>query len=400
MSSRLESPLTAAGTPNEFVPVLQTSFWIDAKAAWRSTAFAYGHSAVVFVAAALAFYYLMTLVLGSVGWAAAAAWLWTLLPSTVATAEYLSTRCYLEGFLFSCLALLAQLRSRWLLAGVCALAATLSKEFFPPVLLSAMFLTAAAEKRWRLAAVPVVVGAVYAGLRLSAVGSGLAYGMPFLGPGRFLLLIGKLPYYFSGNWGGYLLAAAGAAALIYLANARRLESRRLVLLLGVCWLLGVATVYPVAFALDASWNGHGVWTRTGFVFNTVALVALIVVAKSLPRRRNAAAIGVLAGLALAHGAWQTARTWSGLKDHYRVEAEFTLDGTDRVLLSTVPASWFFRPFVALYPEAKGRYVIRKDELCQPAYLRIEPPTDDLWVYDHGNMVKNTEGLSALRRGCK
>ena len=90
--------------PNELAPVLLSSMWLDLWLAPRSTAWAYAHSGLVYLATAVAFYFAMLRLLREKWLALATTIAWMLLPSTSVLVEFLSTRHYMIGMFWALLA--------------------------------------------------------------------------------------------------------------------------------------------------------------------------------------------------------------------------------------------------------------------------------------------------------
>jgi hypothetical protein len=88
------------------VPMQLLSYWIDLKIAGISPRFAYAHQMGSFLLALLFLYLLLSRWLpGRRAAPAIVVAAWAILPSTAVVLQFLATRHYLEGLLFSCVAL-------------------------------------------------------------------------------------------------------------------------------------------------------------------------------------------------------------------------------------------------------------------------------------------------------
>ena len=191
--------------PNELAPVLLSSMWLDLWLAPRSTAWAYAHSGLVYLATAVAFFFAMLRLLRGNWLALATTIAWMLLPSTSVLVEFLSTRHYMIGMFWALLAAMSvddALQARpgprgFLLLRVAAFIwlSIISKEFFPPAVLTLTFLWFAWQRDWRGAAIPVALGALYAIYRFSMTEPSLVYyGNSLMSVSQVAKLLLRLPY--------------------------------------------------------------------------------------------------------------------------------------------------------------------------------------------------------------
>src|SRR5262249_20160801 len=154
---------------NELIPMLFLSFAADDAVAPRSTVVAYAHQALVFLGLAIALYALARRYYGNEALAVGVTLIWMVLPSTIVTAEFLSTRGYMEGMLLALGAwVLAQMPGVVPLVGCLVLtaAAFLAKELYPTALSVALGLMFLAQKRWRALAALIAVCGGYAAYRI------------------------------------------------------------------------------------------------------------------------------------------------------------------------------------------------------------------------------------------
>jgi hypothetical protein len=190
------------------VPMQVLSFWIDLRLARVSPQFAYIHQTCSFLLTLLFLY--LILVRAFQNDRAAAFFvsvLWVLLPSTSVVLQFLSTRHYLEGMLFSALALCLLQRDIRIAALFSMVAGMLCKETYA-VLIPAIVLLYAWRRRDRgLALSTAAIVSAYAAYRYWMLGPALSYDIPLMTIGQYLKFLSKLPYSLSSNYGGYCLTS-------------------------------------------------------------------------------------------------------------------------------------------------------------------------------------------------
>ncbi|HSW50584.1 MAG TPA: hypothetical protein VLH09_10435, partial [Bryobacteraceae bacterium] len=302
------------GAGGAAAPMQILSFWVDVRLGGISTRFAYAHQVASFLAAGLLLYALVLHVLRA---NAAAAFfltvLWALLPSTLAVLQHIAARHYLEGLVFSALALnlLARLprEGAWrraFLAGIflSLAAAALCKETYAALLPAVLLLVAWRRRDRVLAAGVMAIALAYVGYRFWLLGPALSYGMPLLSAWHYLKLLSKLPYAVSSNYAGYLVAALIVAVCVRFAWLGR-ENRRILLQVVLAAALSLAAVTPVAYAVYGDIRTPGAWYRALFLLNTQVVLCAGVMAVRATGRAAQSLILAVALVASAAGAHKT-----------------------------------------------------------------------------------------------
>jgi len=391
--------------PNELAPVLLSSMWLDLWLAPRSTVWAYAHTGLVYLATALAFYFAMLRLLRGRLIALITTIAWMLLPSTTVLVEFLSTRHYMIGMFWALMAamsvddaLKARPGRRGLpLVRVAAFTwlSIISKEFFPPAVLTLTFLWFAWRRDWRGASIPVVLGAVYAIYRVSMTEPAVVYyGNALMSAEQVLKLLLRLPYMTYGGWAGYAALALTTILLRRKARADR-EILPVIAIGGATIVVSLLVIYPVGHPLSTSWRSFGTWYRTPCVINTLLLVAFAYAVGTLRQERARIAIMMLLLIAVLHGSHRTAKQWDLMKAEQVAEAEFMFSNPDKTLVSEIRAVWFLRGVAALYPERQGAaFVSRWDRPRSEIYTELLRSSRPFWVYEDG---KVREGSVATRR---
>ena len=381
--------------PNELAPMLLGSMWLDLWLAPRSTAWAYAHSALVYLATSLAFHFAMLRLLRERWLALATTIAWMLLPSTSVLVEFLSTRHYLIGMFWALLAAMSvddALRARpgprrWLLLRVAVFIwlSIISKEFYAPAVLTLAFLWFAWQRDWRGAAIPVALGALYALYRFAMTEPSLVYyGNSLMSVSQVAKLILRLPYMTYGGWAGYV---ALALTVLLLRRQARADRRILpVIAIGAATLaVSLLVIYPVGNPVANSWRSFGTWYRTPCVINTLLLVAFAYAVANLQPARARVGLMALLLLAVLYGSHRTAEQWDLMKAEQVAEARFIFDNPGKTLLSQVRAVWFLPGVAALYPERPaGAFVCRWDRPHSPAYAELLQSSRPFWVYENGS----------------
>jgi hypothetical protein len=394
----------AATGPNELAPVLLSSMWLDLWLAPRSTVWAYAHTALVYLATALAFYFAMLRLLPQASLALPTAIAWMLLPSTTVLVEFLSTRHYLIGMFFALMAAMSvddALKARpgnrgFLLARVAAFTwlSIISKEFFPPALLTLTFLWFSWKKDWRGASIPVLLGAVYAIYRVHMTEPAIVYyGNALMSPMQVLKLLFRLPYMTYGGWAGYA-ALTFTSILLWRRSRTHREILPVLVIGGATLLVSLIVIYPVGQTVSSSWRSLGTWYRTPCVINTLLLVAFAYAVGTLRQERARAALMLTLLIAVLHGSHRTAQQWDTMKAEQVAEAEFMFANPDKTLLSQIKAVWFLRGVASLYPERKGgAFVCRWDRPWSEVYTGLLRSSGPFWLYEDGAV---REGSVATR----
>ena len=382
--------------PNELAPMLLSSMWLDLWIAPRSTAWAYAHSGLVYLATAVAFYFAMLRFLRERWLALATTLAWMLLPSTSVLVEFLSTRHYMIGMFWALLAAMSvddALKARpgprgFLLLRVAAFIwlSIISKEFFPPAVLTLTFLWFAWQRDWRGAAIPVALGVLYAIYRFAMTEPSLDYyGNSLMSLEQTLKLLLRLPYMTYGGWAGY--AALAFTVILLRRKAREGRSILPVIAIGGATLaVSLLVIYPVGHPLNSSWRSLGTWYRTPCVINTLLLVAFAYAVGMLRQVRARIAVMTLLLVAVSHGSHRTAEHWDRMKAEQAAEAEFVFSNPEKTLVSQVRAIWFLHGVVSLFPERKaGAFVCRWDRPRSEGYVELLRSAKPFWIYEDGKI---------------
>ena len=382
--------------PNELAPMLLSSMWLDLWLAPRSTVWAYAHSGFVYLATSVALYF-ATLRLLRERWLALTTTIaWMLLPSTAVLVEFLSTRHYLIGMFWALMAAMSvddALNARpgprkLILLRVATFTALsiISKEFFPPAVLTLSFLWFAWQRDWRGAAIPVVLGALYAIYRVSMTEPSLIYyGNALMSASQVVKLLLRLPYMTYGGWIGY-----AALALTVLLLRRQVRADRTVLPVvaigAATMVVSLLVIYPVGNPVANAWSSFGTWYRTPFVINTLLLLAFAYAIGNLRQTSAKVALMTVLLIGVLHGSHRTAEQWDRMKAQQVAEAQFIFENPDKTLVSRVRAVWFLRGVAALFPERRiGAFVCLWDRPRSKAYTELLQSARPFWVYHNGQI---------------
>ncbi len=393
------------GLTNEMIPMQHLSFWIDAQIAPFSVKIAYLHNIILFMLTAGALYVFARRLLKSASVAAILVAIWMCLPSTIATHEFLSARCYMEGLLYSVLAVLmtqnlinnpkSKNRGWWrALTGLFCLLATLSKEFYPTSTLAFVFLLLLFNRAYRELAIPVAVGLFYAVFRLYMLKFDLTYGHTPLSVAEYLTFLGKIPFIFAGGFGGYAIFAA--VVLIALISTTMRQNKWLYAFIVVNILIALLTIFPVSDALDLRWKTFGTWYRSPFVLNTVLLFSGAVIAAVSKHKKYAVPVYLILLLTIIpSGSEETRRAWNTMKKQNKANGEFIVDHPDKILFANEPAKWFLPGVAALYQAQKfdtGLFIDCNDYMN---HLESIEAATSIWTYHDDKVIEVPELRSML-----
>jgi hypothetical protein len=160
-------------------------------------------------------------------------------------------------------------------------------------------------------------------------------------------------------------------------------------------LVSLLVIYPVGFAVSASWRSFGTWYRTPCVINTLLLVAFAYAVGTLRQERARIAIMTLLLIAVFNGSYRTAKQWDRMKAQQVAEAHFMFSNPDKTLVSQLQAVWFLRGAAALYPEREaGTFVCRWDHPRGEDYIGLLRSSRPFWLYEMGQI---REGSVATRQ---
>ncbi len=396
--------VSALSLGHSVTPWFPLTFWVDRLFSELSPVPAYLHSAFSLWLTACAFYLLICHYLPR-RYALVTAALWLLLPSTVVTLEFLSTRHYLEGLLFSLLAIGAALKSNVyegrsrqnalaVSLGFYLLACT-TKEVYVSATFFALLCLFVDWRRWLAVALLFACGGVYVAYRLVSLPSAAKVtGASFAS--NYNLFVERWPFMFSGHEGGYALLFAAVLVLILVLAKRCLHWRALVYGggLGAVMLL---TIFPVSEHITAAYRELGTWYRVVFLFNSFALFAGAYLVARLRQPTIAWAMALVTAASLAVGAWRTSRHWDEIKAIHTLDAQFYLDHPDRLLYSDLPAYWYLYGIHSLYkPGQEPHYITYRDlDKCE----RLER-FENVWTRVDGRFVEDRQLLERLRANCR
>ncbi|HXP88273.1 MAG TPA: hypothetical protein VN841_26315 [Bryobacteraceae bacterium] len=373
------------------VPMQVFSYWIDMHVAGISPHFAYAHQAGSFLLTLLLLYFVLLRVLRNDKLAALSICVvWALLPATASVLQFLSTRHYLEGLMFSLLSvfLLQRLREedghlRWtgrLAVLLAAAVALLYKEIYVPVTPAVLL---AYAWRYRDRALALWTGGLvcaYVPYRFWVVGPGVDYGMPYLNALQYLKFFTKLPYTIASNYGGYWICAIILGLGFYFVRQRRRGYRTLLFFFALL-LVSIATVLPVSSSLYGTIRRPDPWYRIVFLVHTIAICGGGYLAVRSATRRVQLALAGIAFAALLPGVEKTRRLWVEMTASAEREAKFYLSNPDKVLLSDQEAYWFIPGVTSMYDVRTPHYLLVKD---LPT-IRVKPEVP-LWRFRDGQFV--------------
>lgn len=358
-------------------PMQLVSYWVDIKLAGFSPGFAYAHQVVSFLLTLLFLYLLLAHLLNGDKLAAlAGSVVWSLLPATLVVVQFLATRHYLEGMLFSTVSLHLEERLRfgertgnergrlgwWASAAVLSSAAIamLYKETYAAIVPAVLLISAWRHRDRALAGLTVALAGLYVLYRSSVLAPGFRYGdMPLLEPWQYAKFLSKLPYTISSNYGGYCVFAAVAALCVYGARKRK-AGPEIVLCFGVLCAISLAAIFPVSFPLYGTIRRPDPWYRIVFLLNTLIVVFGTWFAARWAHRRVQAGLVVVALAVVLPGAVKTRKLWVEMTSSAEREGKFYLDHPDKLVLSEQEAYWFLPGIDSMYGIKTPHYVLLKD----------------------------------------
>jgi hypothetical protein len=301
--------------------------------------------------------------------------------------QFLSTRHYLEGMLFSALALCLLQRGVRIGALMSMVAGMLCKETYA-VLIPAIVLLYAWRRREHslatsLALSTAAIVCVYVVYRYWMLGPALSYDMPLLTAGQYPKFLSKLPYSLSSNYGGYCLCGTIAALCYYFARRGR-ENRRVILYFLGALALSLGPIFPASWPLYGAIRSPDPWYRILFLLNTVVIVSGGYLTVRSVSRRMQLGIAILAFAIMIPGAEKTRRLWADMTASAEREGKFYLSNPDKTLLSEQVAWWFIPGVHQMYQVKTPHYVLLKD------LSDVEPGTT-LWRFRDGEFVREVWG---------
>ena len=384
-------------TGQALVPMQILSYWIDVRLAGFSPHFAYAHQVCSFLLTLLLLYLVLLDELRNDNIAALfISVLWVLLPATAVVLQFLSTRHYMEGLLFTVLSLylLQRLRYydgrfRWLVLlaiPVSAVVALLYKEIYLPITPAILLLYALRYKERALALSTIVMVCGYMAYRFWMIGPALNYGMPYLKVPQYFAFLSKLPYTISSNYGGYCICGLVAVLCFYFARRGR-QNLKTVLYFFAALVLSLAAVAPVSYALYGTIRVPDPWHRIVFLLHTIGILGGGYFAVYCATRRVQVTLALVVVVLLVPGTEKTRRLWVKMTESAEREGKFYLNNPDKVLLSEQVAWWFIPGVHAMYEVGKPHYVNVRDL----GNYQIQPGSP-VWRFQDGRFVPDYEPL--------
>jgi hypothetical protein len=392
-TATIHNPVTIFTDPNTLrhftggaalVPMQLLSYWVDIKLAGFSPRLAYAHQICSFLLTLLLLYLLLARMLSGDKIAAfAGSVIWALLPATAVVVQFLATRHYLEGLMFSVLALyLAEPRgSRWSMAAVLSSAAIgmLYKEIYAPVVPALLLVSAWRHRDRAFALLTIGMALAYGMYRFWVLGWGLRYGdMQLLGPWQYLKFLSKLPYTLSSNYGGYCLLGVVLALCAYGVH-RRAGLSAVLCFAGLC-TVSLLAIVPVSFPLYGMIRRPDPWYRIVFLLHTIVICFGTWFAVRWTPRRVQGGLALLALVILLPGIAKTRELWVEMTSSAEREGKFYLAYPDRLLLSEQEAWWFLPGLTWMY-DTRPHYVLIKDL----STTKVDPGMP-LWKFSGGSFV--------------
>jgi hypothetical protein len=377
------------------VPMQSLSLWIDSALAYRSILFAHLHQ-VFSLAVTLILLFHVLRGFGLSGREAFAICLvWLCLPAVVVVNEFLSARHYLEGFAWSLGGVLVAQQigqGKWresflteaLLFATLA-GAALCKELYVITLPLFVALYLSSRRKYHAATVAIAIVPLYTVYRYWAIGSDSTYEAPFLDFWGYLQFLGRVPYIFAGNAGGYVLMAV--AAFLFLYHLRQVNVRIAGNILVVL-ASALVTIYPVTFAISRDWLLHGTWYRVMFFLSSLILLGSgYWICRRQTVRLRAMAL-LICAIILGYGAYLTQRHWHHEMLRYECEGRYYLQHEDRLVYSELPASWYLDGIASLYGVGTRHHI----PFAQRQRLSPEQAAtyQTIWRYRNGSFVEDRQ----------
>ncbi|PIE90014.1 MAG: hypothetical protein CR997_08530 [Acidobacteria bacterium] len=400
----LDSPLTiftnshqmfAFDMSRTFVPWLAFSEYLDIHLAPYSPVFSNLHNTVSFALTSFFLFYWLKRVL-PVKYAVLALCLWIYLPSTILISEWTAVRHYLEGLLFSVLALLVlektgdksqPLQGVVYTLCVCLLyyLSAISKEIyvtFTFYMISILFIK---KKNYVGIGFLCLTGLLYLGHRFLYFG-GLGSSSLVFSPSQ-LLGFEVLPFSFSGNHAGAVVFIVVLIMNVVILLKKHPPITWLVCLGGLFTLL--FPLMPVIQHLDSD-HQMKTWYRLVFLFNTVFVIGTVFSIKELSNRKLKVAISTAVLLCLLSGSVSMSNKIDKLRIAYKLEAAFYLENPDKLLFSQVPYAQYISNVHDLFcPDDKRHYIDWQGLMDRGVIHSTLLEYDTIWVYQDGEYKPDT-----------
>ncbi|MCC6544928.1 MAG: hypothetical protein IT392_10600, partial [Nitrospirae bacterium] len=328
--------------------------------------------------------------------------LWMILPSTIVINEFIGTRHYMEGFLFTLIAVMFAYKqvssdeneSIVIMSGIfiSAFISVLYKEIFASTTLFYLFCYLSYYKKYRSAVGIVVIGCIYFIWRTSIFGTNLQYAMPFPSLHDTLRWISKIPFILTGNWGGYLvcifIVVCGSILIV-----TRMVKWYIVLFLLLLVITALVSIFPTAYAMLGSYNKHGTWYRVAFYLNSILLLSGGYLFFKLRIRMLCISFILIITLFLLIGSTTTVRKWNSYKARYRIEGQYYLDNPNRLIYSELPAYWYLKGIHDLYSVAKLHYLTPQQQETNVREVLLRYGM--IWRYNGRDFVEDKDLFKEL-----
>ncbi len=390
------------GSGRGVVPMQMLDYWIDVHLPFPEPLTGYVHNLLTALATLVVVFFVLRRVTRSDRLSFAGALVWMILPSTVATCIFISTRHYVEGLAFSGVVFLLASSSRslgvagWLALLLASVAAMLSKETYAG-LVPAILLAFGLVRRDRpLIASAIVLAAAYAVYRIFSVGGGMKYVMPLLGPTGYLKYLVTTPYTFAATLLAYPIAVAAIVGTVRYVRGGGTRARRELVIFTWLMLVALFMLYPVAYAVVNSYRTPGPWYRSPFLPNTIVLVWLCLLCKRLGSAERSLRWIVLVPLSLLPGLSLFLRWWNRNMTTEETEARFCLDHPDRLLYSADPTYWYLGSVGDWYGARERMHVIhaeQRDAMKDAQELRR---FGEVWTYHDGAVRRDPARTQVLK----
>lgn len=377
-------------------------YWIDVHLPFPNPLTGYVHNFLTGVAALLGIFFVLSRITDDRRLSLAGAIAWLLLPSTYATCLFISTRHYVEGLVFACVVFCLAASRRelrpldWAILGLASVASMLSKETYIALVPAILIAFGLLRRSRSMVGLALGLGVAYALYRKATVGAGMKYAVPLLGPTDYLRYLTKLPFTFAESPTGYLVLLLLVGATIVFFRKGDMAARRETWIFAAFLVATMFVLYPVAYGTLINFKTPDTWLRVVFLLNTVLLVWVVTLAKRIaPAERSLAIVGAL-GFLLVPGLVRCIRWWDYNMAWERVEATFSLDHPDRLLVSGDQAYWYFDGGVRIW--------YKKPPLNVILTTKPEPEKDgekfrragEVWTYQDG-VVRPDPALTAQYR---
>lgn len=346
------------GTGASAVPMQLLSYWLDVKIFGVSTVAAYLHSTITLVFAASLLYLFFKKLTSERFGSAFVTLIWISLPSTIAVHYFISTRHYMEGFVWSLAACLTTVivcgdknraKNQWLFVLMCifVLAAMLSKELYVTTVPTFIFLYSLSKKRYDVAVSQFVIVVVYICYRFWIIGGVGNYPVSRLDWPNYLKYLAVLPYTLAAHNGGYIIIAGLAIGFLWLIVMRTREAASPLIMVVCLIFAALIASYPTASPVLGSYMVPGTWYRGTFIINLVITLSIgYLVLRFFSRLQFV--LFVIFLIILVPGVRQTRDYWNYRLTNAENESRFYLANPDKLLLSQERAYWYIQNIHRLY----------------------------------------------------